>query len=129
MGLGVETLDSAGLWLVCSRLDRSVTSMAGRLTGTEKGETGTEPFLLGKAVPTLYVSSAVRWPDWEEGRVDVDLTPLWSLEDALDEWMRLSLSLSLLELRKMFLKDDIRSHLHRAENGTSSHEGEEKKQR
>lgn len=72
-GLSVDTLESAGLKGCRSRLERSVTSMAGSLMGPEKGETGTEPVVLGTALPAPYELSAVRWSDWEEGAVVVEV--------------------------------------------------------
>lgn len=104
-GVRVETLDSAGLrWSSWSRLETSVTSIAGKLTGAEKGETGTEPFLLGKALPPrLKESSPLATNcEWDEVLADEDLVRLWSLV----EW-------SLFELRKMFLNDDMRGVLKR----------------
>lgn len=77
--------------------------MAGKLTGAEKGETGTEPVLLGKAPPIRKEESSPGgcccccccW-EFKDVFADEDLLRLCSLE------------VSLLELRKMFLNDDMR---------------------
>lgn len=41
----------------------------------------------------------------------MDVARLRVLEEASEDWFKLSLSLSLLELRNMFLNDDIRPRL------------------
>ena len=97
----VDTLDSAGLWERWSRWERSVTSMTGKLTGVENGETGTEPFGRADAPPKPY-GSCDGWSEVEgEAAAETDLERLWSPGDCAE--------LSLLMLRKMFLNVDIRS--------------------